>query len=112
MTAAEQKIATSFRAYEEQQSALKKAGAANAVQVGRGRIHSVRAVDIVVYPERNIRPIDRKTVESYKQKFRDGLTPPASMRRWKKAASPWSMATTAPSPRKNWLKKTRILSAI
>lgn len=56
MTAAEQKIATSFRAYEEQQSALKKAGAANAVQVGRGRIHSVRAVDIVVYPERNIRP--------------------------------------------------------
>ncbi|MBX6653780.1 ParB N-terminal domain-containing protein [Pseudomonas aeruginosa] len=77
MTAAEQKIATSFRAFEEQQSGLRKAGDATAVQVGRGRIHSVRALDIKVYPERNIRPIDRKTVESYKQKFRDGLTPPA-----------------------------------
>lgn len=76
MTAAEQKIATSFRAYEEQQSALKKAGDAAAVLVGRGRIHSVRALDIVVYPERNIRPINQEKVESYKQKFRDGNTPP------------------------------------
>lgn len=77
MTAAEPKFATSFRAYEEQQTALKKTGDANAVPVTRGRIHSARALDIVVYPERNIRPINSATVESYKQKFRDGLTPPA-----------------------------------
>lgn len=70
------KLATTLRQYAEQRVALAKED--DTIQVpGRPRVFSESPLLIVVYPERNIRPIDRATVEKYKAKFRRGEVPPA-----------------------------------
>ncbi|WP_326430352.1 hypothetical protein VQ574_20675 (plasmid) [Stutzerimonas frequens] len=40
--------------------------------LGRPRVFSESPLNILVYPERNIRPIDRETVEQYKSDFLRG----------------------------------------
>lgn len=52
------KLPTSLRAFAEQRTAEAKAGE-NVQQLARPRVFAVNPLEIVVYPERNIRPIER-----------------------------------------------------
>lgn len=71
-----EKIPTSLRAYAEQRAAEAKAD--SGVQpLGRPRVFAAPPLDIIVYPERNIRPISRETIEDYKLAFLRGDVFPA-----------------------------------
>lgn len=65
------KIATSIRTLHEMQQAEFKNDPAAPRDVKRGNAYSVTPSKIVVFVERNIRPINRETVEEYKQGMRN-----------------------------------------
>ncbi|MDU4254526.1 hypothetical protein [Pseudomonas sp.] len=65
------KFPTTLRAYADQRAAEAK-NDSTVEPLGRPRVFSVSPLDIVVYPERNIRPIEPETVEKYKAAFLRG----------------------------------------
>lgn len=70
------KLPTSLRAYAEQRAAEAKADA-GVQPLGRPRVFAASPLDIVVYPERNIRPVNRATIDEYKLAFIRGDVFPA-----------------------------------
>ncbi|MBA1280272.1 hypothetical protein [Stutzerimonas stutzeri] len=70
------KLPTSLRAYAEQRAAEAKTDA-GVQPLGRPRVFAASPLDILVFPERNIRPISRDTIEEYKLAFERGDVFPA-----------------------------------
>lgn len=70
------KLPTSLRAYAEQRAADAKTDA-GVQPLGRPRVFAASPLDIVVYPERNIRPVNRATIDEYKLAFIRGDVFPA-----------------------------------
>lgn len=70
------KLPTTLRAYAEQRAAQAKED--ESVQpLGRPRVFSESPLNILVYPERNIRPINPETIAEYKAGFLRGDVFPA-----------------------------------
>lgn len=70
------KLPTSLRAFAEQRTAEAKAGE-SVQQLGRPRVFAINPLEILVYPERNIRPIEPDTIAQYKAAFvRGDVFPP------------------------------------
>ncbi|HBO7832537.1 TPA: hypothetical protein L5A09_006690 [Pseudomonas aeruginosa] len=70
------KLPTTLRAYAEQRAAQAKED--ESVQpLGRPRVFSESPLNILVYPERNIRPINPETIAEYKAAFLRGDKFPA-----------------------------------
>lgn len=70
------KLPTTLRAYAEQRAAEAKTDGCSQ-PLGRPRVFAASPLDIVVYPERNIRPIKRETIDEYKLAFERGDVFPA-----------------------------------